>query len=342
MQDDQGLTGPIWLPTAPPTLETMLAPTLQPVPVLPLLAGTMLMLYLAGAVRLWLSGRRWSVGATFSFVVGCVVLAVVTGAGIEGYGLRLFSAFMFQQLTLMMLVPPLLVLGRPGTLLLRATPHRGPGRWVLVAARRALRSAPSRVALHPAVMVPLFLLAFYGLYLAELADPLLRTWSGHVALELGFLVAGLLFTVPILSSDPLPIRQTHPGRALDLVLEMPLHAFFGVIVMMATAPMVGVFATPPATWEIDALRDQQLAGALAWSYGEAPGLLMLLLIASRWQRSEAERSIARDRRIDRDGGADAELEQYNAYLARLNGSEPSEDTDAATRTAGPQRITPAP
>ena len=78
-----------------------------------------------------------------------------------------------------------------------------------------------------------------------------------------------------------------------------------------------------AGWGIDPLRDQQLAGGLAWSYGEAPGLLMLLLIASRWQRNDTERSTARDRQIDRDGGADAELEQYNAYLARLNGSRPS-------------------
>ncbi|WP_199421635.1 cytochrome c oxidase assembly protein [Actinotalea solisilvae] len=322
MSDDPGVTGPVWLPTSPPSLETMLAPTLQPVPVLPALALTLLVLYLAGAVRLWSSGRRWSIGATIWFVLGCVVLAIVTGAGIEGYGLRLFSAFMFQQLTLMMLVPPLLVLGRPGTLLLRATPHHGLGRWILVAARRSLRSPVSRVALHPAVMVPLFLLAFYGLYLGELAVPLLRTWSGHLFLEVGFLVAGLLFTVPVLSADPLPIRQTHPGRLLDLVLEMPLHAFFGVIVMMATVPMVPLFAAPPAMWAIDPLRDQQVAGALAWSYGEAPGLLMLLLIASRWQRSDAARSIARDRQIDRDGGADAELEEYNEYLARLNGSAP--------------------
>lgn len=29
MQDDPGVTGPVWLPTAPASLETMLAPTLQ-------------------------------------------------------------------------------------------------------------------------------------------------------------------------------------------------------------------------------------------------------------------------------------------------------------------------
>lgn len=49
-------------------------------------------------------------------------LAAVTGLAIDGYGYRLFSAFMFQHLTLSILVPPLLVLGAPGRLLLRSTP----------------------------------------------------------------------------------------------------------------------------------------------------------------------------------------------------------------------------
>lgn len=316
MAPEPDVTGPVWLPVVPPTWDSLIAPTLQPLPLLPGLAGALLLLYLAGAVRLWVKGRRWPVGATLSFVAGCAVLAIVTGAGVEGYGFRMFSAFMFQQLTLMMLVPPLLVLGRPGTLLLRATPHTGLGRCVLVAARAALRSRASRVAMHPAVTVPLFLSAFYGLYLAGLADPLLRTWAGHTALEVSFLVAGILFTVPVLSQDPLPIRQTHHGRVLDLVLEMPLHAFFGVIVMMATTPMVPFFAQPPSSWEIDPVRDQWLAGGLAWSYGEAPGVLMLLIIMSRWQRSDAVRAEARDRVIDREG--DTELEAYNAYLAKLH------------------------
>lgn len=52
---------------------------------------------------------------------GNLALAAVTGLAVENFGYALFSVFMFQQLTLMMAIPPLLVLGSPGTLLLRAT-----------------------------------------------------------------------------------------------------------------------------------------------------------------------------------------------------------------------------
>lgn len=310
---------PVRVPTAPPSWSTLTSLDVAQVPLISLLAVLAAGLYLAGAGRLWFRRRRWSVPATLSFVLGCAVVAAVTGLGIEGYGQRLFSAFMFQQLTLMMAAPPLLVLGRPGTLLLRATPHRGPGRLVLRLALGGLRSWAGRAALHPAVMIPLFLLSFYGLYLSSLADTLLATRWGHAGLELAFLVAGILFTVPVLASDPLPRRQRQWGRAVDLFVEMPLHAFFGVIVMMASAPVVAWFATPPASWQVDVAKDQQIAGALAWSYGELPSLAILLIILVRWERDER----AAGESPDASGrlAGDVALDEYNRYLADLRRSE---------------------
>lgn len=307
--------GPIWLPDAPPSLERFLAPDLQPFPVLPLIAGILAVAYLAGWLRLLATGRRWPAWRGVVFLLGCAILIVVMGAGIEGYGYRLFSVFMFQQLTLMMAVPPLLVLGSPGTLLLRATPHRGLGRLVLQGAFGGLRSRAGRLLLHPAFMIPLFLVAFYGLYLSDLASGLLATWGGHVGLEIGFLAAGILFTTPLISADPLPKRQTHLGRFTDLFAEMPLHAFFGVIVMMAVAPLVPYFANPPAAWAIDPILDQQIAGGLAWSYGELPTLIIALILLSRWFADDTRAARARDLKVDADG--DPELDAYNAHLRRL-------------------------
>ncbi|WP_369010577.1 cytochrome c oxidase assembly protein, partial [Bacillus cereus] len=60
------------------------------------------------------------------FLLGCLLLAAVMGLAIEGYGQVMFSVFMFQQMTLMMAVPPLLLLGAPGTLLLRSSPRNLP------------------------------------------------------------------------------------------------------------------------------------------------------------------------------------------------------------------------
>lgn len=304
------------MPDAPPTLQSLLAPADLSFPVLPVLAGVIAALYLLGAVRLWTQGRRWPVWRTVSFLLGCVVLAAVTGLGVETYGEVLFSVFMFQQLTLMMMMPPLLVLGSPGTLLLRATPHRGMGRVVLKAAHSGLRSRTATWLLSPWCTVPLYLFAFYGLYLAGSADVVLALPSGHVVLEVGFLLAGILFTIPILSSDPLPVRLGHGARALDVFAEAALHAFFGVFLMMASTILVGSFVAPTEALGLDPLEDQQLAGALAWSYGEAPTVLMLVYVMHRWFRSDTATAAAADRYADVHGNT--ELDAYNSYLNKLH------------------------
>ncbi|MEJ1089953.1 cytochrome c oxidase assembly protein [Microbacterium sp. Mu-80] len=304
-----------WIPDTPPTLEAFLTPILPPVPVLPVLGLLMAVLYLAGAIRLWRQGRRWSVARTVCFLLGCIVLVAVTGLAVEGYGYLLFSVFMFQQLTLMMAIPPLLVLGSPGTLLLRATPHRGLGRVILRLALAGLRSRIARWALSPWIAMPLFLMSFYGFYLGGLADPILQTPGGHPLLEIAFLAAGVLFTIPILSNDPLPVRMTYPGRAMDLFAEAALHAFFGVFLMMSPTLFVETFAGPTTALGIDPLDDQWLAGALAWSYGEGPTVVMLLYVMHRWFRDDTARAAKADKYADAHG--DPELDAYNAYLDAL-------------------------
>lgn len=315
-----------WLPPQPPSFATLLDWYPTPLPLLPVTAILAAALYIAGVLRLHTLRRRWPWIRTVCFLAGCLTLAAVTGLAIEGYGLKLFSAFMFQHLTLSILVPPLLVLGAPGTLLLRATPHRGLGRVILLVALAGLRSRLARIVLHPGFTIPVFLLGYYGLYLSDLFDAAASTWIGHLGLEIFFLASGILFIVPILSVDPLPVRQSNLGRFLDIFVEMPLHVFIGVILMMAPRALTQTFASPPAGWNVDPVSDQAIAGALAWSYGEPIAVATVLVFAVRWRRDE-ERSAAR-RDVD-DGEHDEQLAAYNAFLQRLQpparGTAPPEE-----------------
>lgn len=304
-------------PLAPPGLDAFIGISTTTTFALPIAATVVAVVYAAGAIGMWVRRRRWSVFRTLSFLIGCGVVAATTGAALEDYSQVMLSVFMFEQLTLMMLVPPLLVLGSPGRLLLRSMPHRGLGRVVLVSFLSVLRSRPARWILHPALSVAVFLLLFYGLYLGDLLDPILAVPGGHAVLEVIFLTAGILFTIPILSDDPLPVRMSHPARALDLAAEVALHAFFGVFLMMSPTLVTDYFANPPLSLGIDPLVDQGVAGGLAWSYGEGPTVLILLYILHRWFRDDTRRASAADARADRFG--DPDLDSYNEYLARLRG-----------------------
>ncbi|MGS2806579.1 cytochrome c oxidase assembly protein [Nocardia sp. MW-W600-9] len=306
----------IQVPDAPPSIGSMLAWYPQPIPLLPALACAAAIIYLVGLARLRRLRRPWPWWRTACFLGGCLLLAATTGLGIEGYGYHLFSVWMFQHLTLSMTIPPLLVWGCPGLMLLRATPHHGLGRLVLAVAVTGLRSRTARLLLHPGFTIPLFLFSYYGIYLTPVFDTVGSTVVGHQALELFFLLSGLLFIVPILSVGPLPIRQTNLGRFFDLFVEMPLHVFFGVILMMATTPLVELFATPPPDWGIDAMRDQYLAGALAWSYGEPVALVVVIVFAIRWRRDEQRENAVADHRADQVG--DSDLAAYNAFLKDLH------------------------
>lgn len=304
-------------PLPPPGLGEFLGVSATSSFVMPIAAAVLAVAYLMAAVGLWVRGRRWSIARTISFIVGCVLVALTTGLSLDDYSQVMLSVFMFEQLTLMMLVPPLLVLGSPVRLMLRSVPHLGLGRLVLVAGLSSLRSRLLRWVLHPVVSVLLFLLLFYGLYLGDLVDPILALPAGHVSLEVVFLVAGILFAIPIVSDDPVPIRMTYPARALDLSAEVALHAFFGVFLMISPTLITDHFANPPASLAIDPLVDQGIAGGLAWSYGEGPTVLILLYILHRWFRDDTRKAEAADVRADQFG--DPDLDAYNDYLARLRG-----------------------
>ncbi|GAA1633063.1 MULTISPECIES: cytochrome c oxidase assembly protein [Brevibacterium] len=314
------MTDLAWIPTATPSLKAFLGFDLQPIPVIPVIAGLVALAYVIGWIRLAVQKRPWPAWRGILFLLGCLLLAATMGLAIEGYGQVMFSVFMFQQMTLMMAVPPLLLLGAPGTLLLRSTPRNLPGRMILRTAIFGLRSWPGKIIVHPLFSIPLFLALFYGLYLSDAASWVFNQGIGvHIALELVFLFTGIVFNATLIPADPLPVPESHVVRIFHSFMEAGLHAFFGVIVMMAALPLVDRFAQLPPRWGIDPMEDQKLAGGIAWAYGEGPAVIILLIILITWFRQESKNNKIRDREVAMHG--DKELDAYNDYLRQLAESE---------------------
>ena len=130
------------------TLHVPFAFDLASVSLLGWLAVASAVAYLAGAISLWVRGRSWTVPGTISFVLGCAAWFIATGLGVNAHADELITALIFQQLTLLVAAPPLLLMGSPGTLLLRTVPHRGPGRLILLAGIVNVHRV-ARALLHP-------------------------------------------------------------------------------------------------------------------------------------------------------------------------------------------------
>jgi putative membrane protein len=276
-----------------------------------------LALYVLGVVRLRRRGDAWPVLRLIAFTAGVLTILLAMCTGLNDYGMVMFSVHMVQHMVISMVSPILVLLGAPITLTLRALPTAGRGRTgpreLLL---KLLHSRYLRIITHPAFTIPLFIASLYALYFTPLFDFLMGSKAGHIAMMVHFLAVGLVFFWPIMGVDPGPNRPGYLMRMLELFAGMPFHAFFGIALMMASAPMVDTFKHPPASLGIEALSDQNAAGGIAWAFSEIPSVLVLLALLFQWYRSEQRQARRKDRAADRDG--DKELEAYNAYLASLN------------------------
>jgi cytochrome c oxidase assembly factor CtaG/putative copper export protein len=237
-------------------------------------------LYVAAVLRLRRRGDSWPPGRSLSWLLGCSVLLFATSSGVGRYMPAMFSMHMAAHMLLSMLTPILLVLGAPVTLTLRALTAAGrdepPGlrEWLLA----ALHSRVSRLFTQPIVATVLFVAGFYGLYLGGLFDAAAGSHAGHVLMNVHFLVSGYLFYWVVIGVDPTP-RPISPLAKVGVVFaSLPLHAFFGVVLMGTQTVLAGNFyRSLQLDWHTDLLGDQRLGGAIAWAAGEVP--LVIVMIA---------------------------------------------------------------
>jgi putative copper resistance protein D len=282
--------------------------------------------YLFAVRRLARRGDRWPVLRAVSWVAGAVVLVFATSGGPGVYGRVLFSAHMLEHMTVSMVVPPLLVLGAPVTLALRTSTARRDGtrgwrEWLLV----IVHSRALKVLGHPLVAAAIFMSSLVVFYFSPLLVLAMKTHTGHVLMNLHFLLAGYLFASVLIGVDPGARRPAYPFRLLLLFATLSFHAFFGLALMSSTellaidhdggtgGPAQSFFQEVGRPWGASPVADQQTGGAIAWGVGDVPSLLLALGIAVAWSRSDDREARRKDRAADRDG--DAELTAYNAELA---------------------------
>ncbi|MDA8368565.1 MAG: cytochrome c oxidase assembly protein [Nocardiopsaceae bacterium] len=278
-------------------------------------------LYAAGVVRLRRRGDTWPWGRSVAWVAGLVCIVAVLLSGFGTYAMLLFSTHMLQHMLLSMLIPILLVLGAPVTLALRAFKpaeqrgDRGPREWL----NALLQSRYSRFVTHPAVAVPLFVLSPYALYFTPMFGVLMNDHLGHIFMNIHFLLTGFLFYWIIVGVDPAPRKMPYLLRIVLLLAAMGVHAFFGITIMMQSAPLAmeyyGQFDVP---WNEGLAEDQYMGGGIAWAVGEVPTLLVMVALSVQWSRDEERTERRRERHSRRGGSDDADMDAYNAYLQELD------------------------
>ncbi len=192
----------------------------------------------------------------------------------------LFSAHMLEHLTLLLLVPPLLLLGVPERLARRALAVR----WV---------AATERLLRRPAVAWALMVGTLWAWHLPAAYNATLANETIHAVEHLSFLVTATIFWWPVLT--PLPERRLHPITAIFyLYAAMVANAVLGILLTFAPvgiypaylrpADELGALALIRDHWNLGPAADQQLGGLFMWVIGMFGFLWATLAMLVRWYR----------------------------------------------------------
>jgi putative membrane protein len=225
---------------------------------------------------------RWRVA---SFLGGLAAIAVALASPVDTYADDLFSVHMVQHLLLGFVAAPLLVLGSPGLVTLRAAP--GPlRRRVLVP---LLHGRPVRLITHPAVTWTAFAVAMWVAHFSPLFAWALASEPVHRFEHLLLLGTGYLFWLQAIGSDPIPNRLGWSGRFIYLFVGMPVSSLLGLAIVAQTDVLYPAYALDGVA---SALADQRLAGTIMWVGADLISIVLIGLLVWMWTRDE----VARERR----------------------------------------------
>jgi putative copper resistance protein D len=290
--------GPV--PAEPPSVLGLVTGwTFEPAVVLPLVLAVIVWLRLVGRVDRGHPANPVPLRRTVAFLAGLGVIAIALLSGIDTWDTTLFSIHMVQHLLLTLVAAPLIALGAPITLLLRAATPDVRHRLILP----VLHSRIVRVVSFPVVAWLLFAGVMWGTHFSPLFDASLENPLIHDLEHALYLGAGLLFWWPAVGLDPSPWRMPHPVRAMYVFLQMPQNTFLAVTILNSSVVLYHHYATLVRTWGPSVLDDQQIAGGIMWITGDILFLIALAAILAGWMAHEQAREVDVDRRVDRERDA---------------------------------------
>ncbi len=240
-------------------------------------------LYLWGVLRVRRRhpARPWPLHRTALFLGGLAVVVIATQSGIGSYDDVLFWDHMVQHLLLLMVAPPLLVVGQPATLLLHAS--RNPlHTWT----KKVLRSRVMAALTWPPFGVALYVGVIVGTHLTGFMN-LVETNNGvHDGEHALYLLAGYLYFLPLIGREPIRWRVSYPSRIFLLFIAMPVDAFTGLVLgSEGSNPFPGLAQQRPA-WAPSPLSDVHIGGAVMWVGGAGIMFVLVLAVFFAWSREK--------------------------------------------------------
>ena len=210
--------------------------------------------------------RPWFFG--LGVAVGFIALLSPIDTGGDEY---LFSLHMVQHLLLMMVAPPLCLLGIVGM----RSPAGGPP--------PSLRRAWA-IVVQPWVATVLFTAVLLVWHIPSLYDATLTTEPIHVVEHLSFIAVGVIFWWPVVD----PLRGADEQRWVPALTKIAIlvasgiaPTVLGLIFTVAPHAFYDFYARAPRLWGLSPVVDQQLAGVIMFGVGNL--IYFAAIVAVFWR-----------------------------------------------------------
>ena len=258
--------------------------------------GVAAAVYIAARQRLSRgSHRAGGRGRMACFGAGLLAIIVAVDGPPDVLSDASFSAHMVQHLLLQLVAAPLLLLGGPLVLLLRADPPWLPRRVL----SPVLRSRTVRVLAHPVTALGVFTVVLVGAHLSPLFNLALEHDWIHELEHVAFLVTAVLFWWPAIGVNPAPHRLRYPARLLYMLLEMPVMAYLGLAIANSSRVLYPYYAVHLPPWGASALQDQGVGGTMMWVAGTFTMIPVMTVLLLRWLDEDERRQARLDARLSR-------------------------------------------
>lgn len=240
-------------------------------------------------VGYWYLVRRGPVSRkqVASFVSGWAFLWIGADYPMHDIGEKyLFSVHMVQHMLFSLIAPPLLFLGVPAWLQKQVW---GTG-W---------RKSVLKVIGRPPIAGAAYTVWLVFSHWPTAMNAALRHEPIHFLMHLALFSTAALMWFPVLNKNPDLPRLGDVGRMLYMFLQSIMPTVPAAFFTFAENPIYSFYAHAPRPFHIDAVSDQQLAGALMKVWG---GLFLWLVIATmffRWSARDEKDRLERRRTLAR-------------------------------------------
>ncbi len=251
----------------------------------------------ARGLRRWPErSREHSSWRVASYYAGLIVLVLAFESPLDRLGEHQFSMHMIQHNVVMMIVPPLILLGAPTTPMLRGIP-----RWlrqgvVRPVAGNVVARAVYRVVTFPIVAMALFAMSQWGWHLYPgLYDRALNEDWLHNLQHASFLLVSMIFWWNIIDPKPLHSRIPPLARILYFYGAMIPKHILAAFIVFADEPFYPTYERVYRFLPGSPIEDQQLAGLLMWvPFGELLNLITAGIILGFWFKRGNDEQLAKE------------------------------------------------